>query len=138
MSRGTDLASRDGGGGTCPRYEFIDIPYKGWGCESPFVADVLDIDILLLVSYDRLWGVQSTVALHLYQGGGLDLLKVVSQANPVVLANKSREKLRTLTESMHARTVREYISGAQQDADDLRQNGSIDGFGYGDDNDVPR
>jgi hypothetical protein len=24
-------------------------PYNGWGCESPFVSDVLDIDILLLV-----------------------------------------------------------------------------------------
>jgi hypothetical protein len=33
-------------------YEFIDIPYNGWGCKSPFVVDVLDIDILLLVSYD--------------------------------------------------------------------------------------
>jgi hypothetical protein len=36
----------------CSGYEFIGIPYNGWGCESPFVADVLDIDILLLVSYD--------------------------------------------------------------------------------------
>jgi hypothetical protein len=35
-----------------PGYEFISIPYNGWGCESPFIADVLDIDILLLVSYD--------------------------------------------------------------------------------------
>jgi hypothetical protein len=50
--RGADLPSRDGGGGTCPGYEFIGIPYNGWGCKSPFVADVLDIDILLLVSYD--------------------------------------------------------------------------------------
>ena len=50
MFMGADLPSRDGGGGTCPIYEFIGIPY--WGCKSPFVADVLDIDILLLVSYD--------------------------------------------------------------------------------------
>jgi hypothetical protein len=50
VSRGVDLPSRDGGGGICPRYEFIGIPYNGWGYESPFVADVLDIDILLLVS----------------------------------------------------------------------------------------
>jgi hypothetical protein len=50
--QGTDLSSRDGGGGICPRYEFIDIPYNGWGYEPLFVADVLDIDILLLVSYD--------------------------------------------------------------------------------------
>jgi hypothetical protein len=50
--RGTDLPSRVGDGGTCPRYEFIGIPYNGWGCESPFVTDVLDIDIMLLVSYD--------------------------------------------------------------------------------------
>ena len=52
MFRGIDLPSRDGGGGTCPGYEFIDIPYNGWGCKSPFVVDVLDIDILLLISYD--------------------------------------------------------------------------------------
>jgi hypothetical protein len=40
------------GGGICARYEFIDIPYNCWGRESSFVADVLDIAILLLVSYD--------------------------------------------------------------------------------------
>jgi hypothetical protein len=49
--------------------------------------------------------VQSAVALHLYKGGGLDPLQVVSRANPAVLANKSREKLETLTDSAHARTV---------------------------------
>jgi hypothetical protein len=52
VSRGADLPSRDGGGGIYPRYVFIGISYNGWGCESPFVVDVLDIDILLLVSYD--------------------------------------------------------------------------------------
>ena len=52
MSRGADLPSRDGGDGTCPGYVFISIPYNGWGYESPFVTDVLDIDIMLLVSYD--------------------------------------------------------------------------------------
>jgi hypothetical protein len=52
MFRGTDLPSRDGGGCICPEYEFIGIPYKGWGCESPFVADASDINTLLLVSYD--------------------------------------------------------------------------------------
>jgi hypothetical protein len=52
VSRGADLPSKDNSGGIFPRYEFINIPYNGWGCESPFVADVLDIDILLLVSYD--------------------------------------------------------------------------------------
>jgi hypothetical protein len=52
VSRGIDLPSRGDGGGICPGYEFIAIPYNGWGCESPFVVDVLDIDILLLVSYD--------------------------------------------------------------------------------------
>jgi hypothetical protein len=52
VSRGADLPSRDGGGGICPGYEFIGISYNGWVCESPFVADVLDINILLLVSYD--------------------------------------------------------------------------------------
>jgi hypothetical protein len=51
-------------------------------------------------------GFQSTVALHLYKGGGLDSLQVVSRANPAVLANKSREKLETLTDFAHARTVR--------------------------------
>jgi hypothetical protein len=49
MSRGVDLPSRDDGGGICPGYEFIGLPYNGWGCKSPFLADVLDIDILLLV-----------------------------------------------------------------------------------------
>ena len=52
MSGGTDLPSRDGIGGICPVYEFIGIPYNGWGYEPPFVIDVLEIDILLLVSYD--------------------------------------------------------------------------------------
>jgi hypothetical protein len=37
--RGSDLSSRDDGGGICPRYEFNDIPYNGWGYESPFFAD---------------------------------------------------------------------------------------------------
>jgi hypothetical protein len=46
---GANLPSRDGGGGTCPVYEFIGIPYNGWGCKSPFVADVLDIDIVGLM-----------------------------------------------------------------------------------------
>ena len=57
-------------------------------------------------------GVQSVVALHLYKGG-LDPLQAVSRANPAVLGNKSREKLETLTDSAHARTVRAVVSGAQ-------------------------
>jgi hypothetical protein len=52
VSMGADLPSRDDGGGICPGYEFIGIPNNGWGCEFPFVVDVLNIDILLLVSYD--------------------------------------------------------------------------------------
>jgi hypothetical protein len=52
VPRGADLPCRDDGGGICLGYEFIGIPYYGWDCESPFFADVLDIDILLLVSYD--------------------------------------------------------------------------------------
>jgi hypothetical protein len=51
-------------------------------------------------------GVQSAVALHLYKEGGLDTLHVVFRANPAVLANKPREKLGTLTDSAHTRTVR--------------------------------
>jgi hypothetical protein len=51
-------------------------------------------------------GVQSVLALHLYKGGGLDPLQTVSRVNPVVLGNKSREKLGTLTDSTHARTIR--------------------------------
>jgi hypothetical protein len=47
-----NLSSRDGGGGICSGYEFIGIPYNDRGYESPFIVDVLDIDILLLVSYD--------------------------------------------------------------------------------------
>jgi hypothetical protein len=34
------------------------------------------------------------------------MLQTVSGANPAVLGNKSREKLRTLTDSAHARIVR--------------------------------
>jgi hypothetical protein len=53
-----------------------------------------------------LWRVQSAVVLHLYKAGGLDPLQVVSRVNPTDLANKSRKKLGTLTDSAHARTVR--------------------------------
>jgi hypothetical protein len=52
ISRFVDLSSRDDSGGICPIYELIGIPYNGWGCESPFVTNVLDTYILLLVSYD--------------------------------------------------------------------------------------
>jgi hypothetical protein len=52
------------------------------------------------------WGFQSAVALHLYKGGGLDPLPTDFRVNPAVLGNKSREKLGTLTDSAHARTVR--------------------------------
>jgi hypothetical protein len=51
-----DMSSRDDRGGIFPGYEFIGIPYNDWGYESPFIAIVLDIDILLLVSYDRKLG----------------------------------------------------------------------------------
>jgi hypothetical protein len=51
------------------------------------------------------WGVQSVVALHIYKGGGLDPLQTVFQVNHVVLGNKSHEKLGTLTDSAHTRTV---------------------------------
>jgi hypothetical protein len=61
------------------------------------------------------------VALHLYKGGGLDPLQTVSRANHAVLGNKSHEKLGTLTDSAHARTVRhkgwtvcKALSGVQQ------------------------
>jgi hypothetical protein len=57
VSRGTDLPSRDDSGGICPGYEFIGIPYNRWGCESPAIANVLDIDIQLLVSYDGKLGI---------------------------------------------------------------------------------
>jgi hypothetical protein len=50
-------------------------------------------------------GVQSAVALHPYKGVGLNPLQVVFRANPVVLDNKSCEKLRTLTDSAHTWTV---------------------------------
>jgi hypothetical protein len=48
----TDLSNRDDSGGIFPGYEFIGIPYNGWGCEFSFATDVLGTDILLLVSYD--------------------------------------------------------------------------------------
>jgi hypothetical protein len=57
MSRAADFSNTDDDNGVFPRYEFIGIPYNGWGCESPFVTDVLDIDILLVVSYDEKLGV---------------------------------------------------------------------------------
>jgi hypothetical protein len=40
----------------------------------------------------------------------MDSLRVVSRANPMVLGNKSREKLGTLTDSVHVWTVREATS----------------------------
>jgi hypothetical protein len=46
------------------------------------------------------------VALHLYKGGGLDPLQVVSRVNPADLANKTRNKLVILTNFVHAWTVR--------------------------------
>jgi hypothetical protein len=49
---------------------------------------------------------QSVVALHLYKRGGLDPLRTDFRVNPTILGNKSREKLGTLTDSAHARTVR--------------------------------
>jgi hypothetical protein len=48
----TDLLSRDIDCGICPGYEFIGIPYSGWGWKSPFVVDVFGTHMLLLVSYD--------------------------------------------------------------------------------------
>jgi hypothetical protein len=62
------------------------------------------------------WGVQPAVALHLYKGRGLDPLQTDFRVNPVVLGNKSREKLGTLTDSAHARTVREALFGFQHTA----------------------
>lgn len=44
-----DLSRRDDNGGICFGYEFIGIPYSSWGYKSPFVADVIEINILLLV-----------------------------------------------------------------------------------------
>jgi hypothetical protein len=55
-----------------------------------------------------LLGVQSAVALHLYKGGGLDPLQTDFRVNPAVLGNKSREKLRTLTDSARADRPRHH------------------------------
>jgi hypothetical protein len=41
--KGVDRPSRVGSGCICPEYEFIGIPYKGWGYKSPFVDDASDI-----------------------------------------------------------------------------------------------
>jgi hypothetical protein len=59
MSRGIDLPSRDDNFGICHGYEFIVILYNGWGCESPFIGDVLDIDTPLLVSNDGKLGARN-------------------------------------------------------------------------------
>jgi hypothetical protein len=66
ISRFVDMSSKDNDGGICPRYEFIVILYNGWGCESPFVINVLDTDILLLVLYDGKLGATcfSNVLVH--------------------------------------------------------------------------
>jgi hypothetical protein len=55
----------------------------------------------------RLWGVQSIVALHQYKGEVWTRynLQVDSQINPAGLANKSRKKSGTLTDSAQTRTV---------------------------------
>jgi hypothetical protein len=64
VSRVVELSCSDGGGGICPGYEFIGIPYNDCGYESPFVADVLDIYILLLVSYNRKLGATDFSNVH--------------------------------------------------------------------------
>jgi hypothetical protein len=46
----SSLSYIEGGGGGCPGYAFIDIPYNGWACEASFVAIALSIDISMLAS----------------------------------------------------------------------------------------
>jgi hypothetical protein len=46
-----------------------------------------------MFDFDRLWGRQSTVSLHLYQRGGLELLQVSSQTNPMEFANKISQEI---------------------------------------------
>jgi hypothetical protein len=41
ISRVVDLSRRHDSGGIFLGYKFNGIPYNGWGCESPFVTDVL-------------------------------------------------------------------------------------------------
>ena len=57
-------------------YEFIDIPYNGWGYKSPFVADVLDIDIMLLVSYDGKLGATDSCNVHINF--------LINSSNPII------------------------------------------------------
>jgi hypothetical protein len=64
MFRGADLPSRGDSGCIFPEYEVIGIPYKGWGCESPFVADASDINTPLLVSYDGKLGATNFPNVH--------------------------------------------------------------------------
>jgi hypothetical protein len=52
---------------------------------------------------------QSAVVLYIYRGGGLDPLQAVSRANSADLANKSRKKLETLTDSSCVQTVRATV-----------------------------
>lgn len=56
--------------------------------------------------------VQSAVAIHLYKGGRSGPVQVGSRVNPVCLANKSRKKIRILTDSTHTRTVRATTANA--------------------------
>jgi hypothetical protein len=73
--------------------------------------------------------VQSTAALHLYKGGGLDPLRTDFRVNPTILGNKSHEKLGTLTVYAHARTVRAATMDSQdRGPSDLRAGPSASPF----------
>lgn len=48
----SSLSYIEGGGGGCPGYVFISIPYNDWACEAPFATDGLSIDISMLASCD--------------------------------------------------------------------------------------
>jgi hypothetical protein len=63
---------------------------------------VKKLDVYWLI--DRLLVFQSTVVLHIYIGGGLDLLQIDSRVNPADLTNKSCKKLRILIDSACGRT----------------------------------
>lgn len=39
MARGAGISYKGCGGNGCLEYEFINIPYNGWDCGGPFIAD---------------------------------------------------------------------------------------------------
>jgi hypothetical protein len=53
-----DLLSMDDRSNSCPRYEFINLPYNGYAREGPFTADGLGTDAPTLALCDGKLGIE--------------------------------------------------------------------------------